>query len=42
VFQNKIQDEYLAENIIDKGSYATVIEVRSIFSNVKYAAKCID
>jgi calcium-dependent protein kinase len=24
VFQTKIQDEYIAETIIDKGSYATV------------------
>lgn len=50
VFQTKIQDEYQAETIIDKGSYATVLksiifkvlELINLKTRKSYAAKCID
>jgi calcium-dependent protein kinase len=42
VFQTKIQDEYMAETIIDKGSYAVVLELINIYTKKAFAAKCID
>ncbi|CAD8131531.1 unnamed protein product [Paramecium pentaurelia] len=42
VFQVKIQDEYQAESILGKGSYATVLELSNLQTQKQYAAKCID
>ncbi|KAM3137052.1 hypothetical protein pb186bvf_010780 [Paramecium bursaria] len=42
VFQMKIQDEYKAETVLGRGSYATVLELTHIVSQKQYAAKCID
>ncbi|CAD8084498.1 unnamed protein product [Paramecium primaurelia] len=42
VFQIKIQDEYQAESVLGKGSYATVLELTNLYTNKQYAAKCID
>ncbi|CAD8114022.1 unnamed protein product [Paramecium primaurelia] len=41
-FQMKIQDEYQAESVLGKGSYATVLELTNLYNNQQYAAKCID
>ncbi|CAD8068401.1 unnamed protein product [Paramecium primaurelia] len=42
VFQVQIQDEYQAESVLGKGSYATVLELTNLCTNKQYAAKCID
>ncbi|CAD8165825.1 unnamed protein product [Paramecium octaurelia] len=42
VFQVQIQDEYQAESVLGRGSYATVLELTNLFTKKQYAAKCID
>ncbi|KAM3143589.1 hypothetical protein pb186bvf_004351 [Paramecium bursaria] len=41
-FQARVQDEYLALQVIGQGNYALVLELKHLHSDRKYAAKCID
>ncbi|CAD8099154.1 unnamed protein product [Paramecium sonneborni] len=42
VFQIKIQDEYQAESVLGKGSYATVLELTNQHTNRQQTAKFVD
>lgn len=42
VFQSKVQDEYEAQTVLGEGSYATVLTLRHLHSNFKFAGKCIE
>ncbi|CAD8111067.1 unnamed protein product [Paramecium sonneborni] len=41
-FQAKVQEEYLALQVIGQGNYALVLELQHLHSNQKFASKCID
>ncbi|CAD8080155.1 unnamed protein product [Paramecium primaurelia] len=41
-FQAKVQEEYVAMQVIGQGNYALVLELQHLHSNQKFASKCID
>ncbi|CAD8174787.1 unnamed protein product [Paramecium octaurelia] len=42
VFQVKTQDEYQADSILGKESYAPVLELLNLYTQKQYAAKCFN
>ncbi|CAD8093716.1 unnamed protein product [Paramecium sonneborni] len=41
-FQAKVQEEYMAQQVIGQGNYALVLELQHLHSNQRFASKCID
>ncbi|CAK89787.1 unnamed protein product (macronuclear) [Paramecium tetraurelia] len=41
-FQAKVQEEYMAQQVIGQGNYALVLELQHLHSDQRFASKCID
>ncbi|CAD8187024.1 unnamed protein product [Paramecium pentaurelia] len=41
-FYAKVQEEYIAQQVIGQGNYALILELQHLHSNQRFATKCID